>query len=1111
MGTIDTDKSNAQTDQWQIDVNTQQSGGSACLAYGVVWICSGSSVIPVDMHTGVTLDLPISHDDFDGDPRVITPWSGRIAVSTDTDHLYLLDPDSGAVSLRRSHVGYIRWMREHDGCLYTGGSEGIARYSDDDSDPLTYGGDSLRGNPSIGGSYIFYPYYGSGSYALWALDLETLEKQWGVSCNGAPDTPTWTDGRRVFYGTWSGRMYGTSLETQKPWQVDLPEAVETQPAGDNNVVCFVSGRQLYIYSPDGDPRGTINLDEGAPRDDSILADGILYLTSSTGLYAIEVDRYADSQPYIFLSTESNPFLIGTSGDIVYFGSSSRVYARSFKDIFGEYYAESRLVQDYDFSDPNAPRQVPRYTTEVTLFETNGAPRAGTEVRIWASEEASVTIGGVTTRIDHQSFVQVTTDAGGKLRVESDAESLALPDLELWAAFMEDGERIVVNRDGKVHDDLANLGSSAELDLATAKNYEGNALLSAEYGDDDAIAAITQGIRSTMEMSAGSSAQTRDATGDTYLVDGNAPYEISSTDGDKQSVPAQPKVNYTFSLADGSPSYQELDAEQAALILDNRQATSRDVLDDVWGVLKSGEAELVELAVAVEGTGEVWASIVVEGIEDAFTESVDTIEKVVILAESIFRAVVDAFEDVLEWLSHLWDWARIVEVHNDVRELVLGGLSELADQDLIDQLRNTVKSDLNSLGSNADQALESLISELGPNSYLDYQGQVDEAGGGDDGNSAQDGAVVNWLTQKVMDNIAPQLSQAYDYYQEYSGSIQTPSVSSLVTFPSLDVGDATLQAVTVLVDKMKTYVGESVQQQITDLFHDYEFDSLSELLELEAAEILRIVEDDVDLFIDILNALVDAIFDVLQALAVAEGSERSELESWLDGTISIPFISDLYQYLTGESLTYLSLFAWLAAVPAVLYESSQGARSTSSGGTSRGVGVLSGCLQLINAGFFAADATLRASGNKGMQTFAVASSAVTRFGALAATLTAAGDGKLDDEQRDAAIRLWFYPTGGTIGDITVLVGEKLLGEDLSWVRIAIGPLVGVPGALRLGLEYAEGHAPPWKQSVSFCLINTVLVFRFLQKIKGWSQVIYVAGGGVLLGSSAALTIWSAVED
>jgi hypothetical protein len=202
--------------------------------------------------------------------------------------------------------------------------------------------------------------------------------------------------------------------------------------------------------------------------------GVLYASVRTsgqsgfGIVASEVK----SPFYEQVSRPSMAYPIAIENGVLYAADQQSVFAVRPSTVLGRFYAESTLMQDFDFSGPD-PVKTPWIHNEITIYAENGAPQGSLPVQISAERPAEIDVGGEKHSIGVNSSIVASTDAMGKIRIAVRAgerkdgalqEGLTCPELILFTSFMDTGHTIRIRPDGQLHEKLANINQQDLEDL-----------------------------------------------------------------------------------------------------------------------------------------------------------------------------------------------------------------------------------------------------------------------------------------------------------------------------------------------------------------------------------------------------------------------------------------------------------------------------------------------------------------------------------------------------------------------------------------------------------------------------------------------------------------------
>jgi outer membrane protein assembly factor BamB len=229
------------------------------------------------------------------------PAGVNVYVGSDDDHLYALDPDTGAV----------RWSFLAGPCKRAIGFGPEAARCDVDA-------------VSIGPDGTIYA-VADGLYALdaeghllWRFPLRT-------HCAAAPAV---ADDGTVYLGCQDGRLYAVAPGGTKRWDLRTGDDIDSAPAiGADGTIYFGSDdHKLYAVRPDGTVKFALKTGGDVRSSPAIAEDGTIYVGSfDANLYAVRPDG---TVAFTFSAADrilSSP-VIDAAGTIVFGSEDDRLYA-----------------------------------------------------------------------------------------------------------------------------------------------------------------------------------------------------------------------------------------------------------------------------------------------------------------------------------------------------------------------------------------------------------------------------------------------------------------------------------------------------------------------------------------------------------------------------------------------------------------------------------------------------------------------------------------------------------------------------------------------------------------------------------------------------------------
>jgi hypothetical protein len=362
--------------------------------------------------------------------------------------------------------------------------------------------------------------------------------------------------------------------------------------------------------------------------------------------------------------------------------------------------ESQLLQDFD---PGAS-PIARFQTHVTILDDSMTPRPFTGVKLWADSLSSIQVDGRPYTVGPNAPLSTQADANGSLRIMSDATDLFATPLRLWAAFMDPFERIVVYPDREFHGRLpAMIADPANddptlINLATGTTYAGDLLFPNQQQAQTTattIAAVCQatgmaanpveggnGLVETAPRSKTLAPYTayNDLPGMQYLAC-NVPtlrqVSVQNPLGMAWSV-ATPGEYTLLSFSAAAAGIDSLSGMPNALLRGAGTGGLRFSLGDLWDDIKRGVASVTQVVVSIGAVVYVGIQYVVNDIRQVFRFVVHKVEDLVSTIGALFIALVNDIRKVIELLSLLLHFQKVIDTHQKLMTALLLQVEGLAE-------------------------------------------------------------------------------------------------------------------------------------------------------------------------------------------------------------------------------------------------------------------------------------------------------------------------------------------------------------------------------------------------------------------------------------------------
>jgi outer membrane protein assembly factor BamB len=592
-------------------------------------------------------------------------------------------------------------------------------------------------------------------------------------------------------------------------------------------------------------------------------------------------------------------------------------------------AQSKLIQDYHWSTGgaiNSDRSRETYRTVIAVLNPDHTPRSNERVEIWATGHVDIEVNGSVYPINPDNSHACYTDEQGELTVVLSATDLQAPHLSIWAGFMDRQARYAVDPSQDAHKTLAGVSGDEMADNQRMTNWkpdhEGGPQRGALLGDDykphkDKIAtAINHVMSATQDAPAAPTPPAPTATGNGTA--GGMPLGLPEGDAvrapfaDMQQRLPMPRADLVRSLKTLRHIGRRAPVTPEAMLA-SLQRVAPGSVGFVFGCDGSADSFkfshlMPEDVAAAMGTptairgeqplggffGDLWHAVThfVESVYDRAKRIAVSIGNAIVVAihtvDSVIHTVVNSIVEavkivanflkqlaleiwqIIQFLLMLFDWGAIIKAHDIIKATLFScadlAVSTLSDADKISR-----------------QVLDLLADTLG----LSLSGQAGAASQQSAADIQQAGGPDNHPASAQSNSVAGKMIRSKVQEQRDGLSV---GGAELAAFPS-PAG----------VDDLGS-LGEVIRE-LLDLLPDLVTMNMSDLGSKLLALMKKLAEE----------ILSGAINIALQAAKVLAACFKGMLEV-LNASISIPFLSALYRWITGNDLSILDLLCLMLAVP-----------------------------------------------------------------------------------------------------------------------------------------------------------------------------------------------------
>ena len=621
-------------------------------------------------------------------------------------------------------------------------------------------------------------------------------------------------------------------------------------------------------------------------------------------------------------------------------------------------ADSQLLQDPDPGAANQgssspdnpiPPSAARYQTHLTVVDTAHVPVPDLEVKLYVDQATAavpLTVQGQATTVPPSGLV-VTTDATGKITVVSEASQLTTAALRMWAPFMDNSERMIVQPDHEFHQRVMTAHADAtdtdpaKVNLVSTQDYNGNPYFTDQEKSRNApqqTASAVQQLGKAVGVGAAtpSSPPGRLGTGAakyvTYADTGGLRYYPADTLAQRPLPP--PTAAFALHIArapDGSLAQNVLSLHAAGAVIDGLQGdpwtppssmTTTPSLaeygawwDDFWRWVTTEVEKVAEViqqvVITVADTVTVAIQVLDNGINKVVHFVVKELEDAVKTIGSLFIQLGKLIIHTIEALSLLFNFGEILKTHvliqGLVEKLIHGNqVDDLEATGLAAAIRNTAMPALDDYISRGDQEISSLIDEL--KSKLTGQSSLGQLKG--------QGSTEHTAYQPPSTAASPAPTHAVQCSWGGDAMKRNLPNASVATTASA-VADQTGNPLQDFIDGF--LAGLSGGGQLEAAANQVKSDFTKMFTSTHSAT--DFLATAVDALLDTIKLLLETVLNVAGGIgsgalaAIADMIE--DIYELLTAQINIPFISWLYTKLTGEPLTILGAALFVVAIPATV--------------------------------------------------------------------------------------------------------------------------------------------------------------------------------------------------
>lgn len=946
---------------------------SACLSDHCVWYCSGDKLYGFDQFTGEEQYCLTGFGARTTSTVFVQPYDDGLLVACDDAGLYYIELSVAApvpvkiatIDDGGDHPGHHDqplWMEALNGSVYLYSGDGhLFRMppKSESADKIVWGEKPGSGcYPSLGTDGVYL----TKGKELWVYDLQLLMKKHSLKlehsgCGSIRTTSTapvycvvLNSGKlfNIVCGISGGAhpkvlwttTFEVSLSSTGVLVSDALYCYIPLVSGSLVVLDVLTGKQATFNKKNVGPYslGTIILGK------SIMQESILYMAyaqdgvSGGFVYAINLNTGVIAS----MHTDPGPQLIGVDNGVLYYSdltpeseAERNIHAVRLSDLVREFYAESILMQNMEFTGHTdelgaVPVKSASIATEITLFDVSGTPRLGQYLRLGATEPAVIQCEGVEYRVGPSQFADLITDASGRMRItvkpgytdSSGAfhDGLTFPGLTLYSTFMDKDLSMLIRPDAQLHDVLTGITAAT---LTNGIDFNGNPVVMDDYRKDDTIMKdVADSIKTTAMMVKASIAHKNKRMESRYLAGGcNMDTICCCATGDFH-CPVVCSNNYAFDLggAAGGQTYFKDQLNEAGIQewLRQHPVTTHLVpmsFGDFWDSIKSGAAAVTDAIVYAADKVLARVTAIINKVKHTIDLVIDTLGKAMLVAQGIFNTIARGIDKVKEMLSFYFDWQDILAMKDILKGQVNSAVSKLLDPQehgepsVFDQMKGKGVEMFAKLNETVQKNLTDLEKEYG--AYTGKVAREDAERAAGIANSAAGSVKSNWLLYNVMDQLLSKRILTADKL-----NVEMSGLPFGYLIPDLTVPDSLKEEIQKLFGDLEHKVTDDIKATIREVQAGLT-ENAGNLFSATVKFFIGIVKGAARVTIDVVSGLFEAMMAILKALL-------KMVDAYLTQKIEIPFVSDLYRFITrpdknskGSDLTVADFVCLLLAIPTQL--------------------------------------------------------------------------------------------------------------------------------------------------------------------------------------------------
>jgi len=555
-------------------------------------------------------------------------------------------------------------------------------------------------------------------------------------------------------------------------------------------------------------------------------------------------------------------------------------------------------------------QVPAHSVELMVLNNEDIAQPQAEVRIKASNLCSLNINGSYYITSQYRTVTVRTNGSGIVTLFTSTRSLSSPTLFVSTNFMTEAESVEVQPNAQLQKQLYGATSA---DIMEAKTLDGQYLLQGEYRTQENADSLAQISQRSMSLGgppppSGTAFRLR-KPGDRraqYLRSGKFERPGPGWRIDHSRVEEQ---HWAVDFRDGFPRYREMtrdEAQSRLALIDSAKASATAAgflgvdWGDVWNSIKEGVSSILGsiqeffVTTIIDPITKLVTKIrvafeyLVDGITRVFDTVIEFFQQAFDIVEGIWNKIKVFFKELWEWLAFLFAWDDIQRTADAIEHTMNQSLDYFVLG--IKAVRNQVAAGFDTMTERIKTSVDEYLQTItGQTDLKEYGGE-------------------NVEPQPALDSSAGHNPLGSSFEDNYKDSVVTTAA-----YKSMDDNLGKIVAeLEALANNFQFGDGKQAFDEAKGYFNQIGSEP-NNAIHLVVAGTIKVMEG-IALFG--VAAAKGAILTILDLVIDVIGAVKAMLnEEW-----EIPFVSQLYKWITGRSLTFrpMQILSLIVAVPGTIF-------------------------------------------------------------------------------------------------------------------------------------------------------------------------------------------------